>query len=64
MPKHAHALLLRDNQAALEVRDAIPRPQTFDAERNTIEAVIASRTPVQRQDARGAFLEILDPLRA
>ncbi len=59
MPKSA--LLLRDNQIALEIRDAVPRPATFDATNNTIEAVIASRTPVQRRDERGPYLEILDP---
>ena len=58
---HDRRLLLRDNQIALETRDAIPRPQSFDATNNTVEAVIASATPVPRRDARGAFLEILDP---
>jgi hypothetical protein len=57
MPKHA--LLTRDNSVPLETRDAIPRPQTFDATNNTVEAVIASGTPVQRRDARGDYLEIL-----
>jgi phage head maturation protease len=60
MPRHS-ALLLRDNQVILEVRDAIPRPSSFNAERNTVEAVIASSHPVPRQDARGAYHEILDP---
>jgi phage head maturation protease len=59
MPKHA--LLLRDNQQTFEVRDAIPRPATFDATARTVEAVVASAAPVQRQDARGAYLEILEP---
>jgi phage head maturation protease len=54
-------LLTRESTTALETRDAIPRPATFDASRNTVEAIIASSTPVQRQDQRGAFLEILDP---
>ena len=57
-----HRLLLtRDLGAALETRDAVPRPSTFDAAARTVEAVIASAAPVQRQDARGAYLEILDP---
>ena len=54
-------LLTRDLGAALEIRDAVPRPSTFDAAAGTVEAVIASANPVQRQDARGTFLEILDP---
>ena len=54
-------LLLREHTQTLETRDAIPRPTTFDAERNSIEAVIATTTPVPRRDARGAYLEILDP---
>lgn len=55
------ALLLRHSAIDLERRDAIPRPRTFDPEALTIEAVIASTTPVRRRDARGGFLEILDP---
>jgi phage head maturation protease len=58
---HRSPLFFRDHTAALEVRDAVPRPQSFDAATRTIEAVIASAAPVQRADARGAFLEILDP---
>ena len=56
-----HNLLTRDNSVALETRDAIPRPTSFNADARTIEAVIASATPVPRQDARGPFHEILDP---
>ena len=59
MPKAM--LLTRDNPAALETRDATPRPRSFNADARTIEAVIASATPVPRQDARGPFHEILDP---
>ncbi|WP_338692437.1 HK97 family phage prohead protease [Bradyrhizobium sp. 26S5] len=55
------ALLLRESAVDLTRRDAIPRPRTFDAEAMTIEAVIASTTPVRRRDARGDFMEILDP---
>ena len=54
-------LLTRDNPVALETRDAIPRPTTFNPATRSIEAVIASATPVPRQDARGLFHEILDP---
>jgi hypothetical protein len=53
-------LLTREHPSTLERREAAPRPQSFDARNNTIEAVIASASPVQRRDARGAFLEILD----
>lgn len=55
------ALLTRDNHTALELRDAAMRPRTFDADNLTIEAVIASTTPVKRRDARGEYLEVLDP---
>lgn len=59
---HSSALLLRESAVDLTRRDAIPRPRTFDAEAMTIEAVIASTTPVRRRDARGGdFMEILDP---
>jgi phage head maturation protease len=54
-------LLLRENTIDLAHRDAIPRPRTFDAEALTIEAVIASTTPVRRRDTRGDFMEVLDP---
>lgn len=56
-----HDLLTRNAAVPLERRDAKPKPQTFDAEARTIEATIASTTPVRRRDARGEFLEILDP---
>src|SRR5260370_40836437 len=56
-----HNLLLRESNAALETRYAVPRPSTFDEANRTVEAVIASSAPVPRQDARGAFHEILDP---
>jgi phage head maturation protease len=58
---HHSPLFFRDHTAVLEIRDAVPRPQSFDAATRTVEAVIASASPVQRTDARGAFLEILDP---
>jgi phage head maturation protease len=54
-------LLLRESAQTLETRDAIPRPRTFDAEHNTVEAVIATANPVRRQDQRGAYFEILSP---
>lgn len=59
--RNSTALLLRESAVHLDRRDAIPRPVTFDAEAMTIEAVIASTTPVRRRDARGDFMEILDP---
>lgn len=59
--RNSSALLFRDNPTPLEHRDALPRPNTFDAEALTIEAVIASDTPVKRRDQRGEYLEILDP---
>lgn len=55
------ALLIRESSIELSHREAIPRPRTFDDEALTIEAVIASATPVRRRDQRGEFLEILDP---
>jgi phage head maturation protease len=54
-------LLLREHATELATRDAIPRPASFNAEARTVEAVIASMTPVRRHDQRGSFLEILDP---
>ncbi|MFZ2159327.1 MAG: prohead protease/major capsid protein fusion protein [Bradyrhizobium sp.] len=54
-------LLFRDSAVSLSHREAMPRPTSFDAEARTIEAVIASTTPVQRTDAKGTFWEILDP---
>jgi len=54
---HHDHLLTRDLGSQLEVRDATPRPSSFDASARTVEAVIASSAPVQRQ----GFLEILDP---
>lgn len=54
-------LLTRDLGTPLDVRDATPRPATFDAAARSIEAIIASNAPVPRQDTRGAFVEVLDP---
>ncbi|MFB6448936.1 HK97 family phage prohead protease [Bradyrhizobium tunisiense] len=59
--RNSTALLLRESAVDLTRRDAIPRPRTFDPEALTIDAVIASTTPVRRRDARGDFMEILDP---
>jgi hypothetical protein len=53
-------LLTRDAADTLEIRDALVRPRSFDAAALTIEAVIATATPVTRRDARGEYLEILD----
>jgi hypothetical protein len=54
-------LFLREAALVLEHRDAMPRPTTFDDKALTIEAVIASTTPVRRMDAKGSYWEILDP---
>jgi hypothetical protein len=57
----ASTFLTRDNPVTLERRDNVAiRPNSFNDRDNTIEAVIATPTPVQRQDARGAFSEVLD----
>ncbi|WP_146159674.1 hypothetical protein [Rhodovulum imhoffii] len=36
------------------------RPATWDADNRTVEAVIATPTPVRRHDAQGPFMEVLD----
>ena len=56
---NAIPMFLRE-AAPLVRRDALARPASFNATQRTIEAVIATATPVSRQDERGAFLEILD----
>lgn len=40
--------------------DATMTPATFNAEARTVEAVIATATPVQRRDDRGPYAEVLD----
>lgn len=40
--------------------DAVMTPTTFNAEARTVEAVIATATPVQRRDDRGPYAEVLD----
>ena len=55
-----HKLLVRESAAALETRRANLRPSTYDAQTRTIEAVIATGSPVARRDAQGAFNEVLD----
>lgn len=42
----------------LALREATPRPNSWNAEQRTIEAVIASSAPVARRDANGDYLEI------
>ena len=44
-----------------ERRSATARPASFDASTRTVEAVIATTTPVRRRDARGDYLEVLPP---
>jgi hypothetical protein len=53
-------LLTRDNAIALDRRDAIVRPTSWNGTARTIDAVIATSSPVQRQDHQGPFMEILD----
>lgn len=40
-------------------RAATARPNSYDPVSRTVEAIIATTTPVARRDARGAFLEVL-----
>lgn len=40
---------------------AMPRVGDLDEEARTFRAVVATATPVKRQDAKGSFLEVLDP---
>ncbi len=54
------SLIFRDLNAALERRDAATRPTSFDAERLSVEAIVATSTPVARRDERGEFDEVLD----
>jgi hypothetical protein len=61
LPLKVREVLTRDSAIVLEHRDAMPRPRSFDADALTIEAVIASTTPVRRTDTRGTFWEVLDP---
>ena len=44
----------------LLTRSAEPRQSTFDREARTIDAVIATTTPVMRRDARGEYAEVFD----
>ena len=54
-------LFTRDALGALETRDAAMRPRSFDPTANTVEAIVATDTPVRRHDDRGIeYLEILD----
>ncbi|BAQ17479.1 ATP-dependent Clp protease proteolytic subunit [Methyloceanibacter caenitepidi] len=52
--------MIREHAAQLVRRDATPRPSTWNPEARTITCVVATPTPVRRQDQRGAFDEILD----
>jgi hypothetical protein len=60
MRNNQNVLLKRENTITLETRDAAMRPQTFNAADNTVEAIVATGTPVSRRDARGTYQEILD----
>jgi hypothetical protein len=54
------ALYFRE-ATALERRDASPRPSTWNAESRTIEAIVATSSPVRRRDTVGEYDEVLDP---
>ena len=54
------SLLTRDHAGTLEIRDAVPRPQTWNESERTIEAVVATGAAVTRRDARGEYDEVLD----
>ena len=41
-------------------RTAEPRQSTLDREARTIDAVIATTTPIMRRDARGEYAEVFD----
>lgn len=48
------------DRGSMMTRDA-PASGSFSTESLEIEAIIATRHPVMRQDARGVYIEILDP---
>lgn len=45
----------------LHVRRALTRPSTLDREARTVEAVIATTSPVPARDRRGQVFEVIDP---
>jgi hypothetical protein len=54
-----HFRSIREAAVALERRDALARPASFDSEARTIEAVIATDQPVKRRDLNGEYFEVL-----
>lgn len=50
-----------DSTAGERFTRKMPLVDSFDNEALTVTAVVATKTPVQRRDSRGAFLEVLDP---
>ncbi len=57
----SHEMLFRDLADAIERREAATRPASFNAERLSVEAIVATSNPVERRDERGQpFDEILD----
>ena len=48
---HDVKLFLREHATALEMREAVSRPHTFDPQACTIEVVVATDQPVARRDA-------------
>lgn len=59
-PAHANRIPPEWRASETIHRAAETRPNTFNRDTMTVEAVIATATPVARRDARGPFLEILD----
>lgn len=43
----------------IQTRTAVTRVNSYNPETRTVEAIIATATPVARRDARGPFLEVL-----
>lgn len=59
MTLHNH-LHFRESAVALATRGAAIRPRTYNEQNNTIEAIVATDTPVRRAAADGSeFLEVL-----
>jgi hypothetical protein len=56
-----NAPLFTRDARALEHRDVQGRPATWNADARTIDCIVATATPVQRQDQRGSYDEVLDP---
>lgn len=55
-----HKLFTRESSSALQTRDAVARPNTWNESARTIEAIVATANPVGRRDASGEYDEVLD----